>query len=251
MPDAAPAAPACGSSTVKTRSLPIATPCSLTPCSKPHSHVGPRAERRRARRRRRASRYCVRRRRRRRARAACASTTCASSRGRSEFLANSVRPLTDDAQRVAHPHLDASLRRTQVRTLMAATSCAARCGRQRLAGRLLDELVPAQRRARARRHARRGGGPPSAPVDEPPAARAQRRVELRRDELPVEVVLVVDGHDGEVDLRRPVGRVAAVGPRAPAGSARRGPTTACRGRRRGRRTGRARSSSSRAPSGRT
>ena len=32
----------------------------------------------------------------------CASTTCASSRGRSEFLPNSVRRVTDDAERVAH-----------------------------------------------------------------------------------------------------------------------------------------------------
>ena len=37
---AAPAGGACGSSTVQIFSLPIATPCSFTPCSAPHSHVG-------------------------------------------------------------------------------------------------------------------------------------------------------------------------------------------------------------------
>ena len=73
-----------------------------------------------------------------------------------------------------------------------------------------DETVPPQRRARA-----------EDLVDQEPAGlglvddaarpRVERRLELRGDELPVEVVLVVDGRDGEVDLRRPVGRVPAVG----------------------------------------
>ena len=75
----------------------------------------------------------------------------------------------------------------------------------------VDQLVPAQRRA-GREHVvaeqRAGRGA----VDEAAGAVAQRRVELRREQLAVEVVLVVDGRGREVDLRRPVGRVAAVGP---------------------------------------
>ena len=37
------------------------------------------------------------------------------------------------------------------------------------------------------------------------------RVEMRRDDLAVQVVVVVDGRDRDVDLRRPIRRVASVG----------------------------------------
>ena len=91
-----------GSSTVQTFSLPIATPCSLTPCSAPHSHVG-RDTTAAAAPGSGSARYCVcsvgvapag-------ARPACDSTTCASSGGRSEFFANSV-PVGPTTQSVSH-----------------------------------------------------------------------------------------------------------------------------------------------------
>ena len=89
------------SSMVQTFSLPIATPCSLTPCSKPQSQSG-RDRATRARPCRAASGTAC---------AACpprgASVrsprrSATSSGGRSEFFANSVPSASDDAQRVAH-----------------------------------------------------------------------------------------------------------------------------------------------------
>ena len=115
----------------------------------------------------------------------------------------------------------------------------------------VDQLVPAQRRAGREHVVDAGAAPASRRSTRPPVLGSQRRVELRREQLAVEVVLVVDGRRREVDLRRPVGRVTAVGPVHAAGSARRGPTRACRGRRRGRRRGCARRWSSPAPSVRT
>src|SRR6185436_7580331 len=45
---------------------------------------------------------------------------------------------------------------------------------------------------------------------QPAEAVAERRVELRREEFPVEIVLVVDGCGRQVDLRCPVGFVSPV-----------------------------------------
>ena len=100
-----PARCARGSSTVQIFSLPIATPCSLHPCSAPQSHVGceptnadaPRSSMRR---------YCV-------AsvppatRARCGSSTCASPGGRSEFFANTM-PARVRRHRVSHMPVSAA-----------------------------------------------------------------------------------------------------------------------------------------------
>ena len=97
----------------------------------------------------------------------------------------------------------------------AASSRGEMRGGERLTGGPFDEAVPPQRRPRPEDLVDQepaGGGL----VDHPPArARVERRLELRGGELPVEVVLVVDGRHGEVDLRRPVRRAAPVGPAHP------------------------------------
>ena len=95
----------------------------------------------------------------------------------------------------------------------AASSAARWRGGERLAGRALDERVPAQRRDPGAKNSSTSSAPAAGRSTIPPARVAQRRLELRRDELPVQVVLVVDGREREVDLRGPVGRVATVGPR--------------------------------------
>ena len=124
-------------------------------------------------------------------------------------------------------------------------------GRERLAGRVGHERRPSAATRPARTRRVRGARRRRVRSTSPPARAVERGVELRREQLAVEVVLVVDGRGGEVDLGGPVGRVRGRRGGARAGSARRGPTRACRGRRRGRRTGAARSSSSPAPTGRT
>src|SRR4051812_29945377 len=82
-------------------------------------------------------------------------------------------------------------------------------GRERLAGGPGHQLVPAPRRP-GREHLTAKELTSGALVDEPVGARHERRVELRREQLAVEVVLVVDGRGGEVDLGGPVGRVTVV-----------------------------------------
>ena len=84
-------------------------------------------------------------------------------------------------------------------------------GSEGFAGRVLDEPVPALREAPGAKNSSTRKRPAVGLVDEPTEARVEGGVELRRDELPVEIVLVVDGHDGEVDLGGPVGRVTALG----------------------------------------
>ncbi len=85
---------------VATRSLPMATPCSFTPCSAPHNHVG---------HERSAAwapvspmvRYCVRREQPAEERRPNGQATCGSPGGRSEFLANTM-PAALGAHRVSH-----------------------------------------------------------------------------------------------------------------------------------------------------
>ena len=59
---------------------------------------------------------------------------------------------------------------------------------------------------------RTSSAPASAWSTRPPVRACSAACELRREQLAVQVVLVVDGRDREMDLRRPVGRAAAVGP---------------------------------------
>ena len=108
----------------------------------------------------------------------------------------------------------------------------------------LDELVPAPAASRGRRTRRRGTARRRDGRRGHRRARCSVAVELRRDELAVQVVLVVDGRDREVDLGGPVGRVAAVGSAYELVPLDEVPPRSCRGRRRDRRTGRARSASS-------
>ena len=85
---------------VPTRSLPMATPCSLTPCSAPHSQVG---------QERKVAwapvspmvRYCVRNVQPAEARRPNGHATWTSPGGRSEFLANTI-PCGPGAHRVSH-----------------------------------------------------------------------------------------------------------------------------------------------------
>ena len=99
MPMSAGAA-AAASCVVPTRSFPMATPCSLTPCSAPQSHVG---------RERNVAcapvspmvRYCVRRVHPAEARRPKGQATWTSPGGRSEFLANTMAP-GPGAHRVSH-----------------------------------------------------------------------------------------------------------------------------------------------------
>src|SRR5579875_663180 len=138
----APAAPL----RVSTRSLPMATPCSFTPCSAPHSHNG-RDSSTAAVGLDSTCRYCVRstplplRR-------AWASGSWTSDGGRSEFLANSV-PCVPTTHRVSH------------------TSASQRS--RQLVGRPLPRAHGAIHVA-----APHGGGLGPGPVD-PPARLAQRR----------------------------------------------------------------------------
>ena len=83
-------------------------------------------------------------------------------------------------------------------------------GAQRLAGRLLDQLVPAHREA-GREHALGEQPARLGAVDEPAALALERRRELRGDDVAEEIGVVVDGRAGDVDLRRPVGVAAALG----------------------------------------
>src|SRR5262245_4240847 len=78
-------------------------------------------------------------------------------------------------------------------------------GVERTSGGLLHELVPSPRGRRSEdvvAQVRAGAGG----VDETAMLGSELLTELGGEELPVEVVLVVDGHHGEVDLGRPVGR---------------------------------------------
>ena len=97
-----------GSSIVKIRSFPIATRCSLHPCSKPHIHVGREPTRAYAPVSSRSR--CVVRSEPWPSRAGYVSTTWTSSRGRSEFFPKSV-PVGPTEHRVSHmsPHLGALL----------------------------------------------------------------------------------------------------------------------------------------------
>src|SRR6478609_10216416 len=83
-------------------------------------------------------------------------------------------------------------------------------GAQRLAGCLLDQFVPAHREAGGKDPLREE---PSrlGTVDEPAALTLERRRELRGDDVPEEIGVVVDGSTGDVDLRGPVGAAAIVG----------------------------------------
>ena len=72
-----------------------------------------------------------------------------------------------------------------------------------------DEMVPTQRSPGTEDLVDQepaGGGL----VDDTACARVECRLELGGDELAVEVVLVIDGRHGEVDLRRPVRRMPPV-----------------------------------------
>ena len=216
-------------------SLPIATPCSFTPCSKPHSQSGrepstacaPASS---------SSRYCVRtlppagRR-------ANASTTCGSGTGRSEFLANSVRP-PPTTHSVSHTTSGGGELGAR-----SAAPTAARPSPPRSAG-------PSASTRPAGTHPRRGGD----------RHRGARRCRRRAPPASPAAATRPAPRTGSSGSRRarprggssPPSRARAVrrgGARA--GTARRGPTTGSRGRRRDRRTGRVRTSSSRAPSGRT
>ena len=157
--------------------------------------------------------------------------------GRSEFFPNSVPVVTDDAQRVAHRYADASSA-ARCRGLSGSPVTCSTSASQRTASPGAKSSVD-QEPARGRA------------VDEAAGARPQRRLQLRRDELPVQVVLVVDGREREVELRGPVGCVPPFRAAQQLVPARRAPTSGRRDRRPGRRRGRARSWSSRAPSGRT
>src|SRR6478735_11788461 len=80
------------------------------------------------------------------------------------------------------------------------------CG-ERLAGGRRDQPVPAQRLARAE-HLLAEERACLAPADKPARDPVERRPELRCDEVPVEIRVVVDRRAGDVDLRGPVGLVA-------------------------------------------
>src|SRR6476661_4329543 len=131
----------------------MATPCSLTPCSTPHSHVGREPTNAEAPGSG-SSRYCV------RTvppagRAGNHSTTCGSSGGRSEFLPNSApRPPTT----------------ASVSQHTATSSGSAGRGARREVGQLGRVRVDAERRTR---------GPLHQLV---PPARPARREELRTEE---------------------------------------------------------------------
>ena len=109
--------------------------------------------------------------------------------------------------------------------------------RSSLAGGAPDRAAPVDRACRDGttvrvRHpsdvgARRRSAP-TRPRRRPQLAQ-QRALELRRHDLAEHVVVVVDRRHAEVDLARPVGRLPPVGTPHAAGSARPGPTTACRG----------------------
>jgi hypothetical protein len=77
---------------------------------------------------------------------------------------------------------------------------------ERFARRRLDERVPTARRAGTKEaiYERTARG---RPVDDSAVLAMQRRLQLRRDELTVEIVLVVDGRRGQMDLGGPVGSV--------------------------------------------
>src|SRR6266550_4402111 len=124
-----------GRSTVQIFSFPIATPCSLTPCSTPHNHVG--REPRNAWAPGSAMvRYCVRSAA-PAARRACHSTTCASSACRSEFFANNIAPFVR-THSVSHISCELSSAHELAREYR---------GRERRTCRLLDEVIPTLRRA--------------------------------------------------------------------------------------------------------
>src|SRR4029079_10781411 len=81
--------------------------------------------------------------------------------------------------------------------------------RQRLARRLLDQPVPADglpRREDALGEERPGLGA----TDEPAGVALERGAQLARDEMPVEVRVVVHRRAGDVDLRGPVWLAASV-----------------------------------------
>ena len=104
----------------------------------------------------------------------------------------------------------ARLLRETVRHDAASRSRANAARVERTAGGLFDEPVPAER-GRGREDVLAQVGAGRRGVDETAVAVAQLCAELRREQLPVEIVLVVDGHDGEMDLRGPVGGTTVFG----------------------------------------
>ncbi len=138
---------------------------------------------------------------------------------------------------------------------LRAAASAGDLGREVLLRRAASRSRCSSRRSQRRdspvpRTAAPAGARPPPGAEQATGLAGERRAKLCRDEMAVQVRVVVDGRAAEVDLRRPgVRRRARPGGGGP-GSARRAPTSGCRGRRPGRRTAHARTSSSRAPSAR-